>query len=54
MKKNLQQTRSHALRGNAVGTLRVPNPPVARDAKRPKGIPTQSMGTRKNSFCDPG
>ncbi|QTA90463.1 Uncharacterized protein dnm_065240 [Desulfonema magnum] len=27
-------------------TLRVPNPSAIRDAKRPEGIPTRSMGTR--------
>ncbi|QTA86748.1 hypothetical protein [Desulfonema magnum] len=34
-------------RGNTVQTLRVTNPNTIQDAKRPKGIPTQSMGTRK-------
>ncbi|MCP4108016.1 MAG: hypothetical protein GY749_21135 [Desulfobacteraceae bacterium] len=48
--------RSHALRGNAARTLRVPAVPrlcvpafqTFPDAERPDCIPTQSVGTR---FC---
>ncbi len=48
--------RSHALRGNAARTLRVHNRKHRachsnKDAKRPGLVPTQSVGTSRNSLA---